>query len=327
MKILVTGSSGFIGTNLLELLLKEPHEVLGLDVKAPYLKHHHQFFKACNLLDGDLLTKTVQGYRPDMIVHLAARTDLDEKHDLQGYAVNVEGVGNLIQSIEAAGTVSRCIFTSTQLVCRTGFIPENENVYCPDTLYGKSKELGEKLVRDRDGGHVQWCLVRPTTIWGPGMLPHYHRLFRMIAKGRYFHVGHKPLFKSYGFVGNSAHQLLKLLEAPAELVHQQTYYLADYEPLSLRAWTEAIRLELGAPPIKTLPQSVAKAAAKFGDLINMFVFPGYPFNSFRLKNVLSEYIFDLSKLQNVCGPLPYSMHQGVKETVAWLKAKMDIVQK
>ena len=324
MKILVTGSSGFIGTNLLELLLKKPHEVLGLDVKPPYLKHHHQFFKVCNLLDGALLTKTVEGFGPDMVVHLAARTDLDETYDLHGYAVNMEGVGNLIQSIEAAGTVSRCIFTSTQLVCRTGFIPENVNIYCPDTLYGKSKELGEKLVRDHDGGQVQWCLIRPTTIWGPGMLPHYHRLFKMIAKGRYFHVGHKPLFKSYGYVGNTVHQFLKLLEAPANLIHQQTFYLADYEPLSLRAWTEAIRQELGAPLIRTLPQSVAKAAAQIGDFINILGFPGYPFNSFRLKNVLTEYIFDISRLKSVCGPLPYSMPQGVKETVSWLKAEVEM---
>ena len=93
--------------------------------------------------------------------------------------------------------------------------PRNPINYQPDTLYGESKVRTEAIVRDSDGGGREWCLVRPTTVWGPGMSPHYQRLFMMIKRGRYFHVGRKLLRKSYSYVGNIAHQYRRLLEAPA----------------------------------------------------------------------------------------------------------------
>ena len=158
------------------------------------------------------------------------------------------------------------------------------------------------------------------------MGPHYQRFFRMIKKGLYFHVGHKPLYKSYGYVGNVAHQYLKLLEAPIDRIHRQTFYLADYQPLSLREWANSLQREMGAKPIKTCPVTMAKIAAKAGDLVNICGFKSVPFNSFRLKNVLTEYQFDLSKTQKVCGPLPFDMEEGVKETVRWLVADNIIAQ-
>jgi hypothetical protein len=44
---------------------------------------------------------------------------------------------------------------------------------------------------------------------------------------------------------------------------------------------------------------------------------GFPFNSFRLRNILTQYQFDLTAAKAVCGPLPYTIEQGVKETAAW----------
>ena len=125
--------------------------------------------------------------------------------------------------------------------------------YCPDTLYGKSKVLTEKIVREEDGGGVTWCLVRPTTVWGPHMKPHYQNLLRYIQQRRYFHVGRRERYKSYGFAGNVAYQYYKLLMAPAEKVHRKTFYLADYEQLSLRAYVNQLQAGLGAPPIPPVP--------------------------------------------------------------------------
>ena len=259
-------------------------------------------------------------FSPDGVVHLAARTDLDEKADLRkGYATNVIGAENLVTAIRVSESVQRCIYTSTQLVCPVGYVPKSDLDYRPHTLYGESKVLGEKIVRDRDGGGVTWCIVRPTTVWGPGMNPHYQRFFRMVADGRYFHVGHGPLRKSYGYVGNVVHQYAKLLQAEGESIHRKTFYLADYEPLSLREWAGALSRELGSATIKTVPENVARVAAYCGDLINACGFRRFPFNSFRLKNVLTEYRVDLAETYQVCGPLPYTLHQGVKETARWYR--------
>ena len=319
MRVLVTGSSGFIGKHLVEVLLRRGDTVIGVDTQSPTTELGRFLFRECNILDRPRLTRIISEFAPHAIVHLAARTDLEGK-EIQDYAANVKGVENLVAAIRNTSSVRRCVFTSSQLVCRPGYVPKNDQDYCPHTVYGESKVLTERIVRQDDGGDIEWCIVRPTTIWGPGMRPHYQRFFRLIDRGLYFHIGSKPLYKSFGFVGNTVHQYLKLLEAPVEQIHKETFYLADYQPLSLRAWADAFQRELGAEPIKTLPEAIARIAAKGGDIFNLCGWGSFPFNSFRLNNILTEYVFDLSKTEKVCGPLPYTTEQGIKDTVAWLLA-------
>ncbi len=149
------------------------------------------------------------------------------------------------------------------------------------------------------------------------MNEHYQSFFRLIRAGRYFHVGHDPLYKSYGYVGNVVHQYLRLLEAPASQINRKVFYVADYQPLSLREWADAFQRAFGAPRIPTVPKALAVLLAKLGDAINLIGYRRFPFNSFRLRNILTEYQYDLSPTEAVCGELPYSFDQGVKETVAW----------
>jgi len=318
MRVLVTGSSGFIGRRLVRALAESGHVVGGLDKRDP---PPESSLMATNyvrdLLDRDGLIGAVQEFAPDAIAHLAARTDLDETVGLEGYAANVQGVSHLVEAIRSTPSVRRCLWTSSQLVCRMGYVPSHPTDYRPDTVYGQSKVLTEQIVRDAEGAGREWALARPTTIWGPGMNPHYQRFLRMIRSGSYFHVGRRPLLKSFGYVDNVAHQYIRLLTAPAHLVHQQTFYIADYEPIDLIAWCNALQRSMKAPAIRTLPRAVARALAWGGDVVNALGFRRFPFNSFRLRNVLTEYRFSLGNTEAVCGPMPFSMEQGVDRTVAW----------
>ncbi|MDQ3458147.1 MAG: NAD(P)-dependent oxidoreductase [Deinococcota bacterium] len=320
MRVLVTGSSGFIGSHLLERLLAEGHTALGLDHKPPVNPAHEAHVERCDLLERAGLTYLVSAFAPEAVIHLAARTDLDEKVNIGGYAANTVGVENLLAAIRETPAVRRALFTSSQLVCGVGYLPRHDQDYAPSTLYGESKVLTEKLVRGSDGAGREWCLLRPTTVWGPGMLPHYQKFLGMIQRGGYFHVGRRPLYKSYGYVGNIVYQYQRMLAAPAEEIQRRVFYLADYEPLSLRAWADAFQREFGAKPIKTYPETLVRAAARMGDAINALGYSSFPFNSFRLNNVLTEYTFDLSDTEAVCGPLPHTVSEGVKETAAWFSA-------
>jgi GlcNAc-P-P-Und epimerase len=321
MRVLVTGSAGFIGRRLVQALAGAGHLVAGLDRReAPpesaVLSAHY----VCDILDRGALQRAVSEFGPDAIAHLAARTDLDDTAGLQGYAANVEGVANLIEVVRSVPSVRRCIWTSSQLVCRVGYIPREANEYQPDTVYGKSKVRTEEITREGDGGGREWLIVRPTTAWGPGMSPHYQRLLRMIRGGSYFHVGQRALLKSYGYVDNMAHQYVQLLTAPTERVHGRVLYLADYEPTDLIRWCNAFQQRMEAPPIRTLPRRVAHVLARAGDMVNAVGFRRFPFNSFRLRNVLTEYQFDLDETRALCGPLPFTLEQGVERTVAWFNA-------
>jgi len=318
MKVLVTGSSGFIGRHLVAALGARGHWVAGLDKSEDCLRAENVHL-VCDLLDGDRLKGLLAEIAPDAVIHLAARTDLDEKKILSGYSANIDGVRNLVGAMAATPSVGRCIFTSSQLVCRVGYRPHDDHDYCPNTLYGESKVLTEQIVREANGGVAEWCLVRPTTVWGPGMNPHYRRFFDLIERGRYFHVGKRPLYKSYSYVGNIAAQYLQLLTAPKEKIARRTFYLADYHPIELAAWADAFQRALEAPPIRRMPLGLAQILARVGDGIQRLGFLHFPFTSFRLNNILTEYCFDLSPTESVCGSLPFSMEDGVRATVEWIR--------
>jgi nucleoside-diphosphate-sugar epimerase len=304
-KVLVTGAAGFIGRHVVAAL---GDDAVGIDTRE------------ADLRDRFRLIEQLRAAAPAAIVHLGARTDLGGQ-SLADYAANTDGVANLISAIDSTPSVERCLFASSQLVCKVGYVPRDEHDTCADTQYGKSKVLGEEIVRAWNSGRVTWCLLRPTTIWGPGMGAHYQRFLRMIERGRYVHVGRRPLYKSYGYVGNAVHQIRRFLSAPSDRIHGRTFYLADYQALSLRGWAEAIQRELGAAPIRTIPEPAARSIALAGDVVNRLGWSSFPFNSFRLRNVLTEYQFDLRATEEICGPLPYSMNDGVRALVAWFRTR------
>ncbi len=321
MKVLITGSSGLIGRWVAGYLKNQGDQVIGLDKTLIQDNTGCSEQINCDLLDRQTLISQVRRVCPDALIHLAARTDLKETKDIRGYAANIDGVDNLIEAVRQTPSIRRAIYTSSQLVCRIGYIPSGDKDYCPNTLYGQSKVLTEKLVRQHDGGGIPWCLTRPTTVWGPYMNPHYQNMLRLIRKGLYFHCGRSKLYKSYAYAGNIAHQYAQLLKAPADLISGKTFYLADYEPLSLREYADGLAREMGASKIRTLPLALSRMMAWAGDFINLCGLKSFPFNSFRLNNILTEYVYDLSSTKAVCGPALFSAQEGIKETARWFMAQ------
>ncbi|MBO6526344.1 NAD(P)-dependent oxidoreductase [Erythrobacter sp.] len=315
MRVLVTGSSGLIGRWTCDLLHHEGHDVMGIDFRPKPPATADWAFSLCDLLDRKALIRLVSGYAPTHVLHLAARTDLDGS-TIEDYAVNVQGMSNLLAAVANTPTIVRAVYTSSQLVCKVGHVPASDDEYLPNTVYGKSKVETERLVREANGGGVIWSLARPTTVWGPHMSDHYKSLITHIEKGRYFHSGRGALYKSYSYVGNIAYQYMRLLEANNAEVNGKVFYLADYEPLSLRDYVNTLSRELGVRQPITIPLALARLLAAVGDAIGALGLR-FPYNSFRLNNIRTEYVFDMSLTKSVCGPLPFEFEDGVKATVAW----------
>lgn len=322
-RVLVTGCSGFIGQHLMTLLAHDKDcEALGIDIRHPGTGKVEWPFEICDILDRDRLCRLAADFKPNAVIHLAARTDLEETKDLRAYAANSDGTRNMIESMVAAGTVRRALFTSSQLVCRVGYRPSSDQDYCPVNLYGESKVLSEKIVRKSVPETISWCLLRPTTIWGEGMSAHYRRFLGMVRAGRYIHIGHAPLYKSYGYVGNAVYQYWKFLNADREQIDKKTFYIADYEPLSLTAWVNALAHELGSRRPRSMPVSVARALGFVGDAINFVGWRDFPFNTFRVRNILTEYLVDGAETEKVCGALPFSVSEGVSRTARWYQESL-----
>jgi len=313
---MVTGGSGFIGTNVIAYYLgKGNYEVLNIDIAAPVDSGYTLVWKQVDLLDHITLASVFEDFDPHYVLHLGARTDLGGRH-IDDYAANVVGVRSLIVATKKSPSLRRIIFASSMLVCKVGYSPQSQKDYCPINAYGESKVAGEKLVQSSDIS-CSWLIVRPTSIWGPWFKEPYRNFFDYVLKGKYFHIGNSCIKKTYGFVGNLVFQLDALLKADSALVDGQVFYLGDSSSYVLRDWANAIaRKENNNIP--TVPNIVAKGGALLGDFLGVFGLH-FPLTSFRLKNMTTENCIDLQPIFRIVPDLPFTQEQAIDLTQRWLK--------
>ena len=324
MRILVTGGSGFIGTNYIELLLKNGEtEFINLDHNLPRNSAHKEFWRECDLLDASPLKRIIKDFSPTHVVHLAAKTGLDEK-ELSDFAANTDGVENLLQALEETPSVERVIFTSSLLVCRMGYVPKHDTDYQPTTLYGKSKVEGEEIVRAHEDLPYAWTLIRPISIWGPWFDEPYKNFFKAIKQGWYFHIGSGHYQRSLGYVENTVYQIHQILLAPRDKIDRKTMYVADDQPADLHEMANMIRQTVGARDIYHVPLWMAKLAARIGDGCKALGWHNAPLSSFRLENIRTEYVFDMGPIMEISGPLPYDFETCIRRTIQWMREEGEI---
>lgn len=318
MRFLITGGSGFIGSNLCSFLADSGAAVLNIDQLPPRNIREYSIWKSLDICDFPLLVSSFAEFAPDYVIHLAARTDLDG-FCLQDYCSNTDGVRNVVNASLSCSSVKRVIFASSRLVCKIGYVPSSDNDYCPTTIYGESKVIGESIVRDL-AAHAPWpwCIVRPTSIWGPWFDIPYRQFFDSVLDGRYVHPKGVNVLKSFGYVGNTIHQLTTLIKAPAALIDRKLFYLADYPPIEVQSMANQIRYQLQKPAVRQAPVSLLKIFARLGDVAKQVGMRNPPLTSFRLANLLTPMVYDLEPLETIVGPLPYNMESGVRHTLDWL---------
>lgn len=312
-KFLVTGGSGFIGTNFVDALLKEGISVLNLDFSKPLKTEHTSCWKQVDILDYTLLESEILKFDPEIIVHFAAVTDLNGK-TAEYYSANTRGTQNIINIAKKLTNLKKVIFTSSMYVCRPGYIPKNYDDFNPHTLYGESKVAGEKLVKAIRDPKFEWIIIRPTSIWGPWFGIPYIDFFNIVYKGRYFDFG-RTCTKTYGFVDNAVFQIRKLIDTSG--LHRKTFYIGDIPAIQISEWANEISLEMGKGPIRKIPFFVMRTAATVGDVLTRLKIK-FPITSFRLSNMTTNNILPLEDLVAVTGPVPVSRLDGVKKTIAWL---------
>jgi nucleoside-diphosphate-sugar epimerase len=322
MKVLVTGGSGFIGTNMVALLIEYGFEVVNYDIRKPKLNSHLKFWVEVDICNKSQVSISIQKDNPDYIIHLAARTDLNEKTNLEEYKANIEGVRVIMDSASNLKSLKRIVIASSMLVCKLGYTPLGFDDYAPNSLYGESKVLTEKITKEYS---LDWIIVRPTSIWGPWFAEPYKNFFDLVVKGLYFNIPAKyASTKSYGYVENSCMQIFELLLSKDISVRNNYFYIGDLESINISNWASRIRKLNNQSNLLTLPKWVLLLLAKVGDFIQLNLgWNKFPMNSFRYNNMTNDNIIeDLHRTIEVTQIGSGSnLDSQILKTLNWLKTQ------
>lgn len=313
-RIIVTGGSGFIGSNLIEKLLFDGHTVLNIDFNKPKKIELLKNWANVDLNRYEILDNTIKEFSPEYIVHFAARTDLDGT-SLEDYSSNIQAVENLLKVCNGLLSLNKIIITSSMLVCRAGYQPNDQFDYSPTTIYGESKVMTEKIVWNNKP-LCDWAIIRPTSIWGPWFGKPYKDFFDMVIAKKFFHIGSKGCTKTYGYVGNAIYQVEKILFTETRNELNKVFYIGDNPPTNIEEWGNEIANELGTK-IRKVPYFVIKMAAYFGDALKLMGI-SFPMNSFRLNNMTTDNIVNLGNTYEIAPTLPFTRKEGIKTTLKWI---------
>jgi nucleoside-diphosphate-sugar epimerase len=325
-RVLITGASGFIGTNLLEFYRSwGAGAVANFDVAPPRNPDHHDAWTKVDICNASRLKAAMHDFRPTVVFHLAARTDLEGKATAD-YLANSDGVRNVIEAMRGLPGRPRLLVASSRMVCDIRYHPRGDVDYAPPNAYGQSKVLTEAVTRRECGNSIPWVLVRPTGIWGPWFDIPYRNFFDTVHRGLYMHPGQMRIPKSFGFVGNTVYQLDRLMFSGFVQAHGRTLYVTD-PPLEILDWARRIASAYGRRAPRIVPYPLLAAGAKFGDLLQKLGWFNPPLTSFRLNNLTTNMVIDYMLAEEVIGPVPYPVDDAIAVTVDWLSRGISTAQK
>ena len=203
MTILVTGSAGFIGSEVCHQLLSAGRQVFGIDNRNdaydPRLKDwrleklmpHDRFtFQKVDLLDEDSLSELFATQKIEAVINLAARAGVPQSMvDPKAYfATNVTGVLNLLELMREH-EVKQLVQASSSSVYGNGEMPFREDAACnaPISPYAASKKAAEELTHAYSHlWGINTAVLRFFTVYGPAGRPDMSvfRFIRWISEGQ-----------------------------------------------------------------------------------------------------------------------------------------------
>lgn len=296
MRILLTGSSGFLGNIILSHLKNDLNEVFTIS----------RTNANCNI---DLSTSVpLMKEKQDLVIHAAGKAHTIPKTELeikQFEEVNVNGTLNLLKGLETIGIPSMFVFISSVSVygLDNGNDIDEKCVLKATNPYAKSKIDAEGIVSN-------WCklnnvictILRLPLIVGPNPPGNLGSMQNAIRMGFYFNISRGSARKSMVLASDVSKFILKAAEIGG------TYNLTDGIHPNFNDLSHSIASQFGRKFVPNIPMFIARGLAFIGDIVGH----KFPINTDKLNKITSTLTYNDSKARNAFGWNPTPVLNGFK---------------
>jgi nucleoside-diphosphate-sugar epimerase len=321
-KVLVTGVSGFTGSNLAMALIKKGYEVHGFvraGSKVSNIDPSKIALHRGDLGDAKAVEDAVKGM--DLVYHIAASYRESGAPDSEYYKVNVDGTRYLLEASLKRG-VKRFIHCSTVGV--HGHVknpPADETApFSPGALYQKTKILGEEVVQEYMKKGLKAVIFRPVGIYGPGDR-RFLKPFKGVKKGRFLMFGSGEILYHLTFIDDLVEGIILCGEhanAPGKI-----YIIAGEKATTLNELVQRIAAELKvSPPKIKIPFWILYAASVLWESACKPFGINPPLFRRRADFFRKDRSFNTAKIRSELGYQPkVSLEEGIRRTSEWYRAE------
>lgn len=310
MNILITGGSGFVGSNLINALT-DSNVILNIDKNES--KWHKSLSKILNINDEENLNK-IQ-FQADLLIHLAAEHRDDVKPKSLYQEVNVEGTKNIIKFAESKNINSIIFFSSVAVYGFADKGTDESGIINPFNDYGSTKWLAEVELNKwykKDPKKRRLIVIRPTVIFGPRNRGNFYNLIDQVASSRFLMVGRGENFKSLAYIDNVIDFVSKTLELDEG---NYCFNFIDKPESNMNMIMSVIYKALGKKKPKIyVPFFIAYTLAKLLDILSFMSRKQFSISSIRIKKFCSDTSFETS-VSKIGFKSKYSIEDAIKKTI------------
>lgn len=308
MNILITGSTGFVGSNFTNKW-SNVHTLYGLDIRESNEYGIVHTYSWDELQD---IPKT------DAIVHLAGKAHDTKNESLaeEYFEINVGLTNKIFEHFLQSDAKTFVFFSSVKAAkdSTEGMVLKEDVVPEPIGPYGESKIKAEEYLLSKlpevESLNKRLFIVRPCMIHGPGNKGNLNLLYNVVSKGVPWPLGSYENRRSFCSIENITYVVEQLIIN--DRVESGIYHVCDDEAISTNELIEAMCEAMGKKAkIWRVSKGFINGVAKIGSAIK------FPLNTFRLQKLTENYVVSNAKIKSALGieKMPVSAKEGIAITI------------
>lgn len=325
MKIFLTGSTGYIGNRIMQVLLEQGHVVHTL-VRSPAKSHHVQK-PGVKAFSGDLshtdaIERAMEGC--SQAYHSAALARLWSADIRPFLETNVDGTRHVMEAAARQGVQSVIFTSSASVLGPYQGKPLDENDHSHDGFendYAKTKYMAEEIVRSFASETMKTSIVIPTRVYGAGLMTHSNAISRMLEgflkRNTSFVPACLEVVANYCYVEDVVRGHLQAMEKGSN----GDRYILGGENISYRDFYAAVAEHSGKSNLVKVPLWAMKAAG-YVNLAGYHLFGKDPaFTPDILGRFFSSRFVSSAKAERELGYVITPFREGIGETIRQILAK------